>query len=332
MTHRWSTNLVPFGPTGDRFNTSGFRSDITTREKLVAARQIVGLDGVELHYPTLFVDDTPEEIKSFLDEVGLACSVVSPAMSSDPRWQHGSLSNDDAAIRREAILRVQEAMDVAVVLGAHKLNVWLGQDGFDYPFQIDYRRAWRNLVESIAACASHNPDVKLCIESKMKQPRARSLLGTVSKVLLLIHDVGLANVGCLFDTGHAFFAHENLAEYVTLLDQYGKLFHLHFNDNYGDWDWDMTVGSVHHFEFFEMLYWLKKIGYEGWYSLDQFPQREDPIQALTTSIRAVKRMEEVLDTVDEEMIASAIKRHDPLAVYEMLAVGERGGERANSDV
>lgn len=328
MRHRWSTNLVPFGPAGDRFNTAGFRSDTDTREKILAARQIEGLDGVELHFPILFVDDTPEEIKVFLDEVGLACSIVSPAMSSDPRWQHGSLSNDDAGLRRDAILRIQQAMDAAVVLDAYKLNVWLGQDGFDYPFQIDYDRAWRNLVDSIAACASYNPDVKLCIESKMKQPRGRSLLGTVAKVLLLIRDVGLPSVGCLFDTGHAFFASENLAEHVTLLSHYGKLFHLHFNDNYGDWDWDMAVGSVHHLEFLEMLYWLRRVDYDGWFSLDQFPQREDPVQALATSIRAVERMEEILDTVDESTITSAILKHDPLAVYELLE-GGRARRQAN---
>lgn len=318
MTHKWSTNLIPFGPTSDRFCPAGFRPAVSTREKILRAREIPGLDGVELHYPTMFEEMDPVQTRAFLDELGLECSIVSPVMSSDPEWAYGSLSNPDPAIRRDAIQRVKEAMDASVVLGANRLNVWLGQDGFDYPFQVDYRAIWRNLVESLAECAGHNPDVRLCVEPKIKQPRTHSLLGTTAKVLLLIQDVGLDNVGCLFDTGHALFAFENLGEQVVMLQERGKLFHLHFNDNYGDWDWDMIVGSVHYLPFLEMIFWLRETGYTGWYSLDQFPQREDPVKALALSIQAVKRMEQLLDQVDAGLLRDALARHDYVAVHEAL--------------
>jgi len=318
MIHKWSTNLIPFGPTSDRFCPAGYRSVISTPEKILRARQIEGLDGVELHYPTMFEEMNPTETKAFLDEVGLECSIVTPVMASDPAWGLGSLSNPDVAIRRDAIQRVKDAMDASVDLGARQVNIWLGQDGFDYPFQVDYRASWRNLVEGISECANHNPDVRLCVEPKLKQPRTHSLLGTVSRVLLLIYDVGLDNVGCLFDTGHALLAYENLAEQVVLLQERGKLFHLHFNDNYGDWDWDMVVGSVHYFEFVEMLFWIGQMGYAGWYSLDQFPQHEDPVQALELSIRSVKQMERLLDRVNETVLLDAVAQHDYLVVREAL--------------
>ena len=318
MIHKWSTNLIPFGPASDRFCPTGFRPVVSTRQKILQAKQIEGLDGVELHYPAMFEEMTPAETKAFLDEVGLECSIVSPIMASDPAWGFGTLSNPDVAIRREAIQRVKESMDASVELGAMQLNVWLGQDGFDYPFQVDYRALWRNLVESIAECAAYNPAVRLCLEPKLKQPRSHSLLGTTSRVLLLIHDVGMDNVGCLFDTGHALFAYENFAEHIVLLQEKGKLFHLHFNDNYGDWDWDMVVGSVHYTEFVEALFWIRQTGYTGWYSLDQFPQREDPVKALALSIRTVKQMERLLDRVEEAVLLEAVSRHDYLAVHEAL--------------
>lgn len=318
MNHKWSTNLIPFGPTSDRFCPAGFRPAISTREKVLLAKQIEGLDGVELHFPSMFEEMTPAQMRAFLDEQGLECSIVSPVMASDPAWQLGSLSNPDPGVRADAVQRVKDAMDASVVLGANKLNVWLGQDGFDYPFQVDYRASWRNLVDSIGECASHNAEVQLCVEPKLKQPRAYSLLGTVPKVMLLINDVGLDNVGCLFDTGHALFTNENLGEQIVLLQERDKLFHLHFNDNYGDWDWDMVVGSVHYFAFVEALFWIRQTGYMGWFSLDQFPQREDPVKALSQSIRSVKQMERLLDRVDEQVLLDAVACHDAMAVREAV--------------
>lgn len=318
MKHEWSTNLIPFGPAGDRFCPPGFRPAISTREKIMQAKQVEGLDGVELHYPAMFEEMSPAETSTFLDSVGLKCSIVTPIMAADPAWGFGTLSNPDPAVRRDAIRRVKDAMDASEELGAMQINLWLGQDGFDYPFQVDYQALWHNLVESVVECASHNPAIRLCVEPKPKQPRTHSLLGTVDRVLLLSHDVGMDNVGCLFDTGHALFASENFAEQVVLLQEKGKLFHLHFNDNYGDWDWDMVVGSVHYMEFVELLFWIRRIEYTGWYSLDQFPQREDPVKALTLSIRTVDQMERLLDRADETVLMEAISRHDYLAVHEAL--------------
>jgi xylose isomerase len=73
-----------------------------------------------------------------------------------------------------------------------------------------------------------------------------------------------------------------------------KLFHLHFNDNYRYWDDDMIVGSVHLVEYVELLYWLKKIGYNGWYSMDQYPYREDGKHAIEESVKFIQAIERKL--------------------------------------
>ena len=98
------------------------------------------------------------------------------------------------------------------------------------------------------------------------------------------------------DTGHAFVAGENMAESAVFLSDYGRrLFHLHFNDNYRSWDDDMIVGSVHLVEFIELLFWLREIGYEGWYSMDQYPYREDGQGALRSSVEFLQGIEALLD-------------------------------------
>ena len=48
----------------------------------------------------------------------------------------------------------------------------------------------------------------------------------------------------------------------------------------------------------------------SWYSLDQFPQREDPVEALALSIKTVKQMERLLGRLDQTTLTEAISRHD----------------------
>ena len=77
--------------------------------------------------------------------------------------------------------------------------------------------------------------------------------------------------------------------------QRGKLFHMHFNDNYRAWDDDMIVGSIHTVEYIELLYWLDRIDYTGWYSMDQYPYREDAKRALSESIAWLRALQERVD-------------------------------------
>ena len=50
----------------------------------------------------------------------------------------------------------------------------------------------------------------------------------------------------------------------------------------------MIVGSIHSAEFIELLYWLDKCGYDGWFSMDQYPYREDAVGAISESVNWLK--------------------------------------------
>lgn len=69
---------------------------------------------------------------------------------------------------------------------------------------------------------------------------------------------------------------------------------MHFNDNYRTWDDDMIVGSLHVVEYFELLFWLRETGYEGWYSMDQYPYREDGAAAVRESVAFLQEVEKSL--------------------------------------
>jgi xylose isomerase len=109
-------------------------------------------------------------------------------------------------------------------------------------------------------------------------------------------------------------ASENVAESAVLLQHYGnKLFHMHFNDNYRTWDDDMIVGSLHMVEYFELLFWLKETHYEGWYSMDQYPYREDGAAAVGESVAFLRAIEELLTKERLGEIRALIAKGDATA-------------------
>jgi len=159
----------------------------------------------------------------------------------------------------------------------------------------------------------------LVLEYKPKEPRTHCFIGTVGNTLLLIEKVNKPNVGGMIDVGHALMAYEDVAESAALLQHFGqKLFYMHFNDNWRLWDDDMTAGSVHTIELLELLYWLDRVHYTGWYALDIFPYREDGVRAATESIKWIQGLHLMLDRIGRDRIAGVIASGDAMSASEML--------------
>lgn len=84
---------------------------------------------------------------------------------------------------------------------------------------------------------------------------------------------------------------------------------MHFNDNHGSWDDDMMVASVHSTIYVDLLFQLKKTGYQGWLSMDQYPYREDATDAIGESVLWVRRFEEIVENNFAE-IENLIRQDD----------------------
>jgi xylose isomerase len=209
-------------------------------------------------------------------------------------------------------------MDAAAEMGCGQISLWPGQDGFDYPMQVDYREAWKRTIEAVREIAAHRRDVRIAIEYKMKEPRTHIHLSTVCKVLLVALELGAPNVGVMIDSGHALVAGEEVAESVVLASRYDKLYHMHLNDNYRLWDDDMIVGSVHLWETFEMFYTLEQVGYQGWYSLDIFPYREDSLRVIRANLDMVKKLICAARRVDCARISDLQRKSDAVGMAEYL--------------
>jgi len=294
MEKRYGAGLWAFGTGADRYNPSGLREPLTTEEKITRASQAKNLAGLELKYPTDFENLGVESVRDLLKKHGLKLSAINVNLSGDPRWRRGSITNIDEQLRRQAIERAQEAMDVAEDLGSNSLILWLGQDGHDYLFN-DYQKAWELLLNGVFEIATHNDKVTAFLEYKHKEPRTHLMISNVAKALLVVGKLGLKNAGVVMDVGHAFMVDENAAESIALVNMNKTPLYIHFNDCYGYWDDDMIPGSVNFWKYIEIFYQLKKVGYEGWYDLDIYPYREDPVKSIEQGISFIDYMRRRID-------------------------------------
>ena len=321
MTHkpRFSANINTFNAGADRYVLSGYGERYPTDELIKMATQVDGLTGVELVGLWHVNDDNVEQIRRQVADAGLAVTCVTPDIWASSKWGRGSFTSNDAKIRKAAIQEVKKSMEWAKQLNCEVIDLWFGQDGYDYPFQGNFLAAWDLLIDGVQECAEHVPEVRIVLEYKPKEPRTHCYIATVGKTLLLIDKVNRSNVGAMIDVGHALMAYENTAESAALLQYFGdKLFYMHFNDNWRLWDDDMTVGSVHTIETLELLYWLDRMSYTGWYALDIFPYRENGIRAAQESIRWLQGLRDILDRMGRERFEAVIASGDSMDASALL--------------
>jgi xylose isomerase len=134
-------------------------------------------------------------------------------------------------------------------------------------------------------------------------------IGAVGKALYLARECG-DNVGVTIDFGHSLMAKEKPAESVVLLSMHKKMFNVHMNDAYGDWDDDLIAVSVHLQETLEFMFYLEHFGYDGWIGLDIFPFRMDGRTATDLCVRNLRGVEKILERLDRQKLHAAMNTLD----------------------
>ncbi|WP_159618141.1 sugar phosphate isomerase/epimerase family protein [Ruania rhizosphaerae] len=312
MTQRYGAGIWHFATYVDRYATDGYGEPRTILDAIALAGQVPDLSVVDLNYPFFGGNFSNEQIGAELEKAGLDVIGITPEIYTRV-FAKGSFTNPDPGVRRLANELCTEAAGVVRHFGADYVKLWPGQDGWDYPFQVDHGALWKNSLDGVGQLAQENPDLKFVIEYKPREPRVHMSFDSVARTLLGIEKIGLPNVGILLDFGHALFGGESPADSAQLAIDYGRLFGMDVNDNLRGWDDDMIAGSVHPIELFEFFHVLRRNGWEGVWQLDQFPFREDSVQAATWAIDFLKRVERGLDRLDMDALAQAQARHDAVA-------------------
>ena len=300
MELKVDAHLWCLGTYAERYVPGGYFDDMSLEEKLDVFSKIEGLTGLVIFYPTDPLPSDPDKLLRLLANYGLKPSVMEPEVWSDRKWRDGAFSTNDAKIRKEAVKRLKESIDMGKQLKTDSVLLWPAHDGFDYPFQSDYRDSWKYLVETVREIGEYDRTVKIAIEAKSKDPRQKQLISDTGKALAFINDVGLENVGCALDLGHAMMAGESIAESLMLIDLHKKLFQIHLNDNYKDADPDMVLGTVNFWEVLEFFYFLNKTNYNSWSTIDIIASRDDRIKTLKLAVEMTWKYKEIADKLSEK--------------------------------
>jgi len=321
MELKFSTGIWVLGPGYERFAPQGYRPAKDVVELIAQASRVRDLKGLEFHYPTEVNESNVKSVKKALGDYNLVAAAIPPVLSQEPTWARGALSALDNDVRRKAIERCKRATDIARELGAKVLIIWPGREGFDFPFTTNYKKLWDNYVDALAEVAEYAYDLKVSIEYKMEDPSSYLIHGSAGKVaatILELRQRGINNVGVNIEFAHAKLAKEYVPEVVVFLSRINALQHLHLNDIFTEVDLDLFPASVHLLEYFELLYWLHEINYDGWMGLDLFPRYLDPVEMLQQSIDNIKAIYSTLERVGWSKIRSVIEMNSPIETQKLL--------------
>ena len=297
------------------------RNRITSLDLLERAATVEGLSAVDFNFPDHLEDTNPREVKQKLQDLGLSLNGFAMRYYSEPGFKMGALTNADPVWRDKAIDITRRGIDALAEAGGNLMTLWLGQDGFDYSFEVDYLRLWDRTAEALSRLAAHNPAVDLSIEYKPNEPRAFSLLPDVGTTLLMVPEVGAKNMGMTLDFAHMLYADEMPAYAASLVARKSRLLGIHLNDAYAKRDDGLMAGTVHLVQTLELLYVLDRIGYSNALYFDTFPDAVglDPVDECGANISAVEGMVRMVDKLrGHPKLEAAIARQDPVASQRIL--------------
>ncbi len=300
----------------DRYATDGYGEPRSVIEAIELAGKVTDLSYVDINYPYFGGEFSNEQIKKALDKAGLKVIGITPEIYTR-EFSKGAFTNPDPGVRKRAHELITEACEAVRFFDALYVKLWPGQDGWDYPFQVDHKSIWKNSMDGVGNLATENSDLKFVIEYKPREPRVKMIYDSMTRTLLGIEQIGLPNIGVLLDFGHAIYGGESAADSAQLAIDHGRLFGMDVNDNYRSWDDDLLAGSLHPMELFEFFYVLRKNNWQGVWQLDQFPFREDSVEMANMAIDFLKSVDKALDDLDYDALSKAQANHDAMGALKI---------------
>jgi len=299
----------------------------TVAEMIAGAGRVGGLSAADLNYPDHFAAHDPAALSGLLAGQGLALNGLAMRYSGVPGFRLGAFTHPDPATRRAAIDLTRRGIDACAAMGGRQMTLWLGQDGFDYSFQVDYARIWDDTVAALAEVADHNPAIDIAVEYKPNEPRAHALLPDMATTLLALREVGRANTGVTLDFAHMLYAGEMPARAAMLAARQSRILGLHLNDGYGKRDDGLMAGSVHPVQTVELLVAMARLGYAGVIYFDTFPDLSglDPVAEARANIRLTDRLVDLAaGLADDPALAEAQARQDAAAATTLVMAAMLG--------
>jgi xylose isomerase len=316
---RFSVGIWYFTPGGGRFHDRFVpEASVEERLEMAADMKALGVGGIEAHYPAEVNEENGHLYRRLREEAGIRLVAVPFSHFFDKRFEFGSLSNPDRAVRDHAVEIAVGALRLVRDLGADMAISWPGMDGYRYLHGTPYMAMWDRFEGAMAEAMDEVPGVRVAIEPKPYEPAANNIYRTTAEGILAAQriearlksvenrgllDEGHALVGLNPETGHVKMGFEMLPAAFSLVGMEGRLAHTHWNSQPdGNYDQDNNVGVVNPHEAEALLYALWAVGYKGWFGIDINPENIPIEKAVELNIRGLRKMKERVARLPHERI------------------------------
>ncbi len=230
-----------------------------------------------------------------LDETGLIVPMVTTNLFSHPVFRDGGFTNNDRDVRRFAIRKAADQIDLAAELGAKVFVAWGGREGSESGAAKDIKTALSRYREAFDLLGSYvleqGYDLRFAIEPKPNEPRGDILLPTIGHALAFINELEHSElVGLNPEVGHEEMASLNYAHGLAQALWHGKLFHIDLNGQTGPrYDQDLRFGAGNARGAFWTVDIVENGGYDGPRHFDFKPPRTEDMDGVWESARACMR-------------------------------------------
>ncbi len=313
------------------------RSEIDRDEKIRKFAEM-GFSAIQFHdddaipninqYNEEQIKEKAKELRKYLDSLNLKTEFVAPRLWMDPHTKDGGFTSPYEEDYEYAMWRAYRSIDIANILGAPMIVLWLAREGTLCAESKSPVWATRRLVESINKMLAYDPKIKVCIESKPNEPIDRSFCGTMGHVMAVsAATIDPSRVGGNVESAHAILSGLDPANEMGFALAFHKLFTVHLNDqNSIRYDQDKSFGVENLRQAFNQVKVLKENGYgdNGEYvGLDVKAMRTTPdensYEHLANSMRIFRDLEAKAERFDYDFQKKCIetRNYEALEMYVM---------------
>src|SRR3954454_852725 len=263
----------------------------------------LGAYGVNFHDDDLVpfgstTADRETSVKRFrraLDETGLKVPMATTNLFSQPVFKEGAFIANDPRVRRYAVAKTLDAIDLGAELGAEVYVMWGGREGMEAEAAKDVRSALDRFAEAVNLCCAYIRERRyalvIALEPKPNEPRGDMLLPTVGHALAFIEQLEWPDmVGVNPEFAHETMSGLNFHHAVAQTLWAGKLFHIDLNgQRAGKFDQDYRFASEGVRDAFYTVKLLEDAGWDGCRHFDAPAYRPEPIDGVWDFARGCMR-------------------------------------------
>ncbi|MEW5873235.1 MAG: xylose isomerase [Chloroflexota bacterium] len=300
--HKFTFGLWTVGSTGRDPFGAPVRQALSPAE-LVHLLAEVGAYGVNFHDNDLVpFDATPAErkqiitdFKQALQATGLAVPMATTNLFYHPIFKDGAFTSNDPYVRKFALQKTLNAIDLGADFGAKLYVFWGGREGTETDASKNPLSSIQRSREAMNFLCDYvldqGYDMKFALEAKPNEPRGDIYNATTGHMLAFIESLDHPEmVGVNPEVAHEHMAGLNFTHAVAQALESGKLFHIDLNDQaFGRYDQDFRFGMVNLKSAFFLVKLLEDNHYQGSRHFDAHAYRTEDYEGVKDFARGCMR-------------------------------------------